>query len=162
VKLLACVGTDTFGEAARKSLSEEGVDVSGLRRVTGPTGLALIGVSADGQNSIMIAPGANASLRAEDVPATAFASTSHLLLQLELPPDTWSAAIASAKAAGATVVVNASPITDMVTLHALRGADLLLVNEVEAAQLLGEARVEAVTRCCASLSVCVRYFLKWY
>jgi ribokinase len=142
VKLLACVGADTFGEAARQSLSEERVDVSGLRRVVGDTGLALIGVSECGQNSIMIAPGANASLQAEHVPVTVFTDTTHLLLPLELPSGTWSAAIASAKAAGATIVVNASPVTERATLRALRGANILLVNEVEAAQLLGEARIE--------------------
>jgi len=155
VKLLAYVGSDTFGEAARQSLSEERVDVSGLRYVVGATGLALIGVSEGGQNSIMIAPGANASLQAEHVRTAVFTDTTHPLLPLELLPGTWGAAIASAKMAGATVVVNASPVTDRVTLRALRGADLLLVNEVEAAQLLGAAHVEG---CEAALRVinCLR------
>lgn len=142
VKLLAYVGSDTFGEAARSSLSEERADVSALRRVVGATGLALIGVSERGQNSIMIAPGANASLQAEHVPTTVFTDMTHLLLPLEPLPGTWGAAITSAKMTGATVVMNASPVTERVTLRALRGAGLLLVNEVEAAQLLGEAHVE--------------------
>src|SRR5262245_1299621 len=63
VALVACLGTDTFGDGAMRRLVQHGIDVEFIvRNGEAPSGLALILVGPDGQSSIAVAPGANAKL----------------------------------------------------------------------------------------------------
>jgi ribokinase len=81
VTMVGCVGTDALAEPALAGLREAGV-AEAWKRKDGPTGVALINVDATGENTIVVAPGANAELRPEDVPLP---EDGGVLCQLEIP-----------------------------------------------------------------------------
>lgn len=85
VRMLGRVGEDPFGQALKSGLAQEGVDVAWVLETPGPSGTAFILVDPEGQNQIAVAPGANARLVPEDLPATAFQGVGVVLLQLEIP-----------------------------------------------------------------------------
>ena len=62
MRFVGAVGDDDFGRTLRESLTGAGVDVRGLRELSGPSGVALIAVDAAAENLIVVAPGANAAL----------------------------------------------------------------------------------------------------
>ncbi len=143
VAMIGCVGDDPHGWRLRESLANAGCDVTGVRTVAGPTGVALIFVSATGENAIMVAPGANGALTAEDVQAAALDGASHVLLQLESPIDAVLAAARAAKAAGAVVILDPAPAIASLPAELLGCVDILTPNEMEGAQLSGHARPTA-------------------
>ncbi|HTM85696.1 MAG TPA: PfkB family carbohydrate kinase, partial [Mycobacterium sp.] len=100
----------------------------------GASGQAQIVVDATGENTIVVAPGANGQLRLDDAMRAVIARCAVLLVQLEIPVSTAVAAGHCARAAGATVIVNASPTgadpDQLATLAAV--TDVLVVNETEA------------------------------
>jgi ribokinase len=103
-----------------------------------PTGLAVVCVTPDGDNAIVVAPGANASLTPGDLAAAAaaFDRADLLLLQLEVPLETVLAAARTGRERGALVVLNAAPARDLPT-DLLAVVDVLVVNQGEAAALSG-------------------------
>ncbi|MFF2923518.1 ribokinase [Streptomyces celluloflavus] len=140
--LLARVGGDAYGELLLAAQRAAGTDVApvivdGAAR----TGTAMIIVGPDGDNSIVVSPGANATLTPQDVAAAAdvIAGSAVLSLQLEIPMETVRAAAASAAAAGTRVVLNPSPAPESLAPELLAAADPLVVNEHEARQLSGRA-----------------------
>ncbi|MFE7662886.1 ribokinase [Streptomyces celluloflavus] len=140
--LLARVGGDAYGELLLAAQRAAGTDVApvivdGAAR----TGTAMIIVGPDGDNSIVVSPGANAALAPQDVAAAAdvIAGSAVLSLQLEIPMETVRAAAASAAAAGTRVVLNPSPAPESLAPELLAAADPLVVNEHEARQLSGRA-----------------------
>jgi ribokinase len=137
VAMIGCVGEDDFADEALAGLVEAGVDVTRVRRVDGPTGVALVTVAADAENTIVVAPGANASLTADEVDV---ASDTVTLAQLEVPQD----AVARAGEQSRFLCLNAAPARP---LDPRIRAALVVVNELELAAL-GEppARLVAVTR----------------
>ncbi|RJL32909.1 ribokinase [Bailinhaonella thermotolerans] len=137
--LLGRVGDDGHGALLRASLERDGVDVSRLAATPGPTGVALITVGPEGDNSIIVSPGANARLTEEDVAGAAdlIGAARVLSLQLEVPLPAVLAAARAAEAAGTRVVFNPSPPAP-VPAGLLALCDPLIVNEHEAAFLLGE------------------------
>jgi len=134
VRMLGRVGEDLFGEALTTRLTSEGVDTTRVLKTHGPSGVAFILVDSAGQNQIAVAPGANSRLAPEDLPAESFQGATVLLLQLEVPLATVQRAIALGRAAGARVLLNASPVAPL-PREAWKGVDVLVVNEVEAAEL---------------------------
>jgi ribokinase len=90
VQLIGRLGSDRFGEELREGLEREGVDITGVQRVDGTSGIAVIVVSSHGENCIVVTPGANARLSANDLEqyATQIQSASLVLAQLEIPIDT--------------------------------------------------------------------------
>jgi ribokinase len=131
VAMAGAVGTDPLAATALSGLIEAGVDVTWVRRVAAPTGVALIHVDASGQNAITVIPGANAHALASSVPDAALDPRATLVLQLEVALDVVHAVASRARRAGARVVLNAAPA------HALPAAllavvDVLIVNEIEA------------------------------
>ncbi|MGC9271035.1 ribokinase [Acidiphilium sp.] len=138
VTFFGCLGNDTYGDTLNEALSAEGIDPSGITRVPTPTGIAFITVDASGENRIIVIPGANYALRSADLPSV-FEPGTVLLTQLEIPIPIVIAAASSNRASGGTTILNISPIAglDAATLIALRDvADILLINETEAAGLL--------------------------
>jgi ribokinase len=134
---LLAVGSDSVGADTLAELETRGVDVSHARTVDAPTGVALITVSADGENTIVVAPGANAILDAAEAAAAVAAladASSVLLCQLEISPDVVSAAATQIEKAGGRFVLNLSP-SRYVSPKLLGLADPLIVNESEAADL---------------------------
>jgi ribokinase len=127
VRLVACVGDDAAADEALDLLREGGVDLgdcSTLRDVA--TGTALIAVAPDGDNQIVVAPGANARLTPERVPAL---DSDAVICQLEVPVDT----IADIAARfGGFFCINLAPARH-IDVAVLQRADLVVVNETESA-----------------------------
>jgi len=138
VGLLAAVGSDQFGQQISTGLREAGMSTAFMRvRDDRASGIALIVVDANSDNTITVAAGANGTLDAADVREfeSFLRSCDALLLQLEVPTASALAAAEIALQAGVLVVLNAAPLSDHRNpdLQALiRIADVLIVNETEA------------------------------
>ncbi|MDO8297591.1 MAG: PfkB family carbohydrate kinase [Caulobacter sp.] len=125
VRLIGRVGADGMADEALALLKAEGVDLSGVAiDRAAPTGVALIGVDAEGENQIIVAPGANAAFTSDLLPTVIEGA---LICQMELPAATVAAAVARATG---FVCVNLAPALD-VPDSVLRRADLIVVNQGE-------------------------------
>ncbi len=133
VALLGAVGDDPYGELLKRSLGESGVNTTPLRTSERPTGIAYITVTPDGENSILVSPGANSGLRPEDIDLD---GAEIVVLSLEIPLETVEHAVAKAAEAGVRTLLNLSPAAEL-SAKTLENLDVLLVNEHEAAFLLG-------------------------
>ena len=139
VTMIGRVGADAFGDQLLSMARSEGIDT----RFVGidpheATGVALIEVDAQGQNSIAVASGANFTLTAADV-ATAFAQLERvdlLVMPLETPIDTIVTAAELAHKVGARVVLNPAPAQHL-SPELLKNVDVLIPNEHEAAFMTG-------------------------
>lgn len=131
---VGAVGDDAFGAALRAGLMDSTVDISRLRTVPGPSGVALIVVDPTGENTIVVVPGANGALAVTDADRSAIARADVLLCQLEVPLNAVVAAATAAREAGTRVVLNAAPARALPP-RLLAVVDLLVVNEIEAAAL---------------------------
>ena len=137
---LGAVGRDADGARVVESLTAAGVVTDDLLRLEHtPTGRAVILVDDAGQNVIVVTVAANGALTPAHVVtlAPALARADVLVVQGEVPTTATAAAIEAAAAAGVRVVVNLAPYVDLG--GAERRADPIVVNEVEASQLLGRA-----------------------
>jgi ribokinase len=118
VALVGSVGSDPFAEEALALLAEGGVDLGAVRRVEHPTGVALIVVGEDGENQIVVAPGANADAEA----GVGLEKAEAVLCQLEIPVAT----VAEAARRARFTCLNAAPARGL-----LADVDLLVVNRYE-------------------------------
>ncbi|MFC5721439.1 ribokinase [Streptomyces gamaensis] len=140
--LLAKVGDDAFGELLLAGQRAAGTELRHVLVERGArTGTAMIVVGPDGDNSIVVSPGANARLSPADVTDAreAVAAASVVSLQWEIPPETVRTAVALARECGTRVVLNPSPAPERLEGELLAAADPLVVNEHEARQLSGRA-----------------------
>ena len=142
VTFVGRVGNDLFGEALRAGLQAEGIDTTYLQTdPTEPTGVALIGVDAQGQNAITVASGANFQVNTSDIDQAlpAIRQASAILLQLEIPRETVLYVAQQAHSAGIPIILNPAPAsrTDPLPDSLLAQIDVLTPNEYEAAALLG-------------------------
>ncbi len=148
VRMVGCVGDDDFGRALRAALAAEGIDDTAVRTVAGaPTGIAMITVDQAGENIITVAPGANR----EAGPAETSALTADVLVvSAEIPVPAIRAALAppgtgardgtrDAGPSGARplTVLNLAPAPPEAAGLVAAGPDWLVVNESEAAAVLG-------------------------
>lgn len=140
VRMVGRVGRDAYGDPLAHRLAAEGIDLGFLEQTDDKTGVAFITVDEAGQNSIIVAPGANAALRPEDLTERVFEGAEVVLVQLEIPLKTALRAAALGRAAGARVLLNLAP-AQALSAAQLGDVDLLLVNEHEAATLLGAPEV---------------------
>ncbi len=155
VLMIGAVGSDAYADTALSALTAAGVDLSSLERTDGGTGVAVVEVSDDGENTIVVLPGANAEMTPGIVAASAavIGDASVVVVQGELPAAATEAAV---RAATGRVIVNLAPVI-AVDPEALLRADPLVVNEHEGALVLarlgaGEASghtavVEALLGC---------------
>jgi len=134
VLLAGAVGRDETGAHMRDELAAAGVDVSLVREVDEISGMAMIAVDAAGGNVIVVAPGANHSW--PEAPQLPIEGGDVVVLQLELPLRVVEHVAATAQSSGARVVLNAAPVTPGAQ-RLLPLVDTLIVNELEAAELLG-------------------------
>lgn len=140
VAMVGCLGDDPFGQTLRAALVADGIDVSHVTSLPGvASGIASILVDASGQNSIVIAGGANDLLSPAHIDAALplIERASIVVLQLETPPETVRHAIALARRLGKTVVLNPAPAASLAPA-VLAQVDYLIPNELEAAMLLGD------------------------
>ncbi len=138
---IGAVGDDAFGADARAALAAEGVDVEGLLiNPIEPTGVALIVVDADGENSIAVAGGANAALDSVEVRAAlkrlALTRDDVVLVGHEIRTGATHEAVRLARIAGATAILNPAPAAGL-SRPTLDLAQILTPNEGELAALSG-------------------------
>ncbi|RGE19807.1 ribokinase [Leucobacter sp. wl10] len=136
--ILACVGSDANGSFVRERLTSAGVDVVGLIEVDRPTGTAVIFLTPDGENSIVVSPGANGALDIETAERCSgvWSDARVLVLSLEIPEETAFRVAVLAAGDGARVLLNAAPAT-RIAPEVLAICDPLVVNEHEALAVLG-------------------------
>jgi ribokinase len=134
---IMAVGDDEFGPALRGAMADAGVDTALVRVSAGASGVALIAVDDKGENQILVAPGANASLTGL-MPADrgALAAAQALVCQLEVPIAVVAEAARVAHDAGVRVIVNAAPARELPPAL-LAATDLLVVNHSEAGVVTG-------------------------
>jgi ribokinase len=128
--LIGRLGTDAFGQQLRTFLAAQGVDLALVKDTTGThSGTAIITI-ADADNTIVVVPGANALVSADDVAAPVLAKGDVAISQFEIPLPTVAAFFTRARAAGATTILNPAPaiacgpeLLDLV--------DILILNETE-------------------------------
>jgi ribokinase len=138
VRMAGCTGVDDFARMTRSALEADGVDVTGVRAVEGfATGLALITVDAAGENMITVAQGANGQAGDAEVAAALSGGCDLLVLSAEIPVGTLAAVLAGARAAGVRCLLNLAPAPAGPAALLAGGLDWLVVNESEAAAVLG-------------------------
>lgn len=139
IAFISKVGSDIFGKQATQSLEEEGIDVTGLLSVNDmPSGVAMITVDALGENSIVVASGANANLTPDDVKKylSNVPNVGILLMQLEIPLETVGFAAQYASSKGIKVILNPAPVNPLVT-ELFKMIDIITPNSNEAEMLTG-------------------------
>jgi ribokinase len=128
--LIGRLGADAFGQQLRTFLAAQAVDLTHVKETAeADTGTAIITV-ADADNTIVVVPGANALVSAEDVAASVLAKGDIAVSQFEIPQATIGAFFRRAKTAGATTILNPAPALpfgrDLLDL-----VDILILNETE-------------------------------
>lgn len=147
VRLFGCVGRDAMAPIALRNVREAGVDLTGVREVGAPTGVALIHVDDAGENCITVVAGANAEARAAQVPDAVLNSATTLVMQLEVAIGQVTELAERARSRGARVVLNAAP-AHVLPVNLLDAIDVLVVNEAEAGVLTGSGEDDdAGSRC---------------
>jgi ribokinase len=143
VVMVGQVGPDEPGAWLAAQLDESGVETSCvLRDETESTGVALITIDADGQNQIVLVPGANGTFTPERlaVATAALRDTRVVLLQLEIPMQTVLAAAEAGRDAGALVLLDPAPAQELPD-RLLALCDYVTPNETELATLTGGGEV---------------------
>lgn len=137
VALLGALGDDQHGALLRDSMRQAGVRLDLVRTAQRPTGAAYITVTPDGENTIVVSPGANSAVDVEQVEAAkdVIADAKVLLASLEVPLPAIERAVALAREAGTRAVLNLSPVAKLQP-QTLAALDPLVVNEHEAQWLM--------------------------
>jgi ribokinase len=147
VRMAGCVGEDDFGVRLLEALDSESVDTSAVRQVPGTaSGLALIPVDPSGENMVTVAAGANETVGDEEVRSAFDHPVDVLIISAEIPAPAITAALSQARevyragqdGAGALIcLLNLAPVPPRVRDLLAAGVDWLVVNEIEAAAVLG-------------------------
>lgn len=148
VRLLATVGDDPAGAWLRAELDRLGVATDLVAAAPRPSGTALVTVDTRGENQIVVVSGANAATTPERVDALAsqLGPSTVVVVQGEVPVATIEATVRTGRAAGATVIVNLAPCVALP--EGLLEGCVVVVNEIEAGQLLGMAAPRSVASAC--------------
>ncbi len=139
VRMAGCVGDDDFGRRLLDNLRAEGIDAGDVRVAADvATGLAMISVDQAGENMITVSSGANHEAGEQEVTAAAASQADVLVICAEIPVPAIRAALARAAGRGAPLtVLNLAPAPDEAAAIVADGVDWLVVNETEAAAVLG-------------------------
>jgi ribokinase len=137
-RMIARVGDDAFGRTLLAGLEAEGIDCQAVMVTPSPSGVAMIVVDSSGENSIVVASGANALLTPDDVFAreALFADAAVVVLQLELPLTTVRAAVQLARRHGCKIVLDPAPAPRELPPE-LYEVDVISPNVSEAEALTG-------------------------
>jgi ribokinase len=139
VRMVGCVGQDDFGVRLTTALAAEGVDVTAVTTVPdAPTGLAMITVDADGENIITVAPGANHQVSDRELDGE-LGEPGTLVISAEISLTAVQQALALARRQNIRCLLNLAPAPPVQQAKAIvaEGVDWLVVNESEAAAVLG-------------------------
>jgi ribokinase len=136
VAMVGRVGADDFGRALLQGLADDKLDADCVGVDGGPSGVAMILIEPGGQNRIVIAAGANATVSATDIDAAGsrIAAAKLLVVQMEIPLPAVIESVTSAAAAGLTVLLNPAPALGL-PAAIWPMVDILVPNETEATQL---------------------------
>ena len=143
VRMLGCVGQDEFGQKLVKSLSESGVETDYIKESRAlPTGTAVIYVDDNGDNSIVVIPGANMACDIEYLKEQdeQFQWCDYVVLQMEIPYEAVWYSVKRAKELGKTVILNPAPAPDEIPEEILSLVDYLTPNETEIIALNGKRK----------------------
>ncbi|MBC5709419.1 ribokinase [Hungatella sp. L12] len=143
VRMLGCVGQDEFGQKLVKSLSESGVEIDYIKESRAlPTGTAVIYVDDNGDNSIVVIPGANMACDIEYLKEQdeQFQWCDYVVLQMEIPYEAVWYSVKRAKELGKTVILNPAPAPDEIPEEILSLVDYLTPNETEIIALNGKRK----------------------
>ncbi|MBQ8537583.1 MAG: ribokinase [Clostridia bacterium] len=146
VTMLGAVGCDDYGQLLLNSLSSVGVDVSRVKKAEGvSTGMAWIAVSAKGNNSIIVIPGANLTVDKAYIDANLdiLAASDVVVMQMEIPLETVAYAAQKAKALGKTVILDPAPAVPGLGREVLQYVDIAKPNETELSILLKDPETAA-------------------
>ena len=157
VSFICRIGDDLFGKKAREMFDKEGIDSSCIfTDEIHPSGVALITVDKNGENTIVVAPGANATLSPRDLRKTGekITAAAVLLLQLEISMETVEEAVKMATSSGTRVILNPAP-AQHIPREVLENVHILTPNRKEAELLTGiridEGDLEAASSAASSL-----------
>ncbi|RLJ91011.1 ribokinase [Planococcus citreus] len=136
VHMVGAVGSDAFGTQLLSGLETEQIDTQGVKKTDGASGIANILLS-EGDNRIIVVPGANHELTKSDIDAQkkAIEKSSMVILQLELPIPVVEYTLQLAKELGVPAILNPAPAGGFT--EAMKQADFLTPNETEAEELFG-------------------------
>lgn len=138
--MLGAVGQDTYADILFESLTGSGVDVSHIiQRKEETTGVALITVNKEGNNSIVVVSGANASLSVEDIEANRqlIEDSEVVIFQMEIPLETVCYGAKLAKSLGKTVILDPAPAPKVFPEELYPLVDVIKPNETELSILTG-------------------------
>src|SRR5690606_10109702 len=141
VTFISKVGNDVFGKQSTQAFEEEGIDISGvIEDNDAPSGVALITVDDSGENSIVVASGANLNLTPKDVEnyLKQIPNVDIILIQLEIPMETVRFAVQYASSHGIKVILNPAPSNPAVS-ELFQMIDIITPNSHEAEMLTGIA-----------------------
>lgn len=152
------LGNDIFGKQFSRLFSDEGIDTTYiLSDEDAPSGVALITVDSAGENSIVVASGANAYLNPEDIEAAQaeIAKAGFVLLQLEIPMDTVHFVVNYAASKGIRVILNPAPANTL-TPELLEKIDILTPNKTEAGMISGVSVTSLESAKKAAKAICAK------
>lgn len=137
VLMVGAVGRDANAAAATELLRQSGVDLALVAEADGPTGMAVVTVDRQAENSIVVVPGANAAVDTSRVEAALphLAGCDVVVLQGEVPPPAIEYALDALAGSGVRTVLNLAPVLPLAA-EAIRLAAVLVVNEHEAEETL--------------------------
>lgn len=141
VTMLGCVGSDSFGDELIDNIKKSGIDCSHISKISHEsTGIAVIYVNEEGDNSIVVTSGANKEcnitylMEHEEL----FKTCDYIMFQMEIPSEAVCYGIKRAKELGKTVILNPAPAPDMIPDDVLDKIDYLTPNETELLKLAGQ------------------------
>jgi ribokinase len=159
VRMIGKVGDDAFGAGLKLGLRRAGVDVKAVAVASGTSGVALINLGSDGQNSIVVVPGANGKVLPKDIArhARILKSSGMILAQLEIPLITIEALAVFAHRHGVPLMLDPAPARELPS-GLLRLVEWITPNESEARTLCGLAADQPITP--ATARDCAEMLLK--
>ena len=148
VKLIGRLGTDPFADQLRSDLADSGVDITSIQTADGPSGVAVIIVSSDGNNSIVVTPGANAKVLPRDIikDIEAIRGAGVVLAQLEIPLETIEYLAMMCAREGVPLILDPAPAQELpqeifkhVTWFTPNRIEASYFTGIDAAELNGSA-----------------------
>jgi ribokinase len=145
VKMLGCIGDDEFGRIQKEALINSNVDVANLKISNSHnTGTALIYINSEGNNSIIVIPGANMDCDTEYLKEKdeLFQESDIILLQMEIPYEAIYYAISRAKELKKTVILNPAPAPEEIPDETMKMIDYLTPNETELLKMIHGTKLD--------------------
>ena len=140
VSFAGAVGDDLVGEKIINFMQKEGIDTTAIKRSKLSTGTAMITVDENSDNNIIVYPGANYSIKKEDIDEIdeLIEESDYILMQFEIPMETIEYVIEKASEKGKYIILNPAPYNADFNKDLLRKVDLFIPNETEFLELMSK------------------------